>query len=446
MWVFTEVADWFDRQRLANNKFLDSVFQDWVDYAVKHEDEQGYWPAIRNGMIYGGSGTLYAVNQLTTTVASGFVDTLRIGDGIKKGGWGYGQDALRLLSVAGAAAKPLNALLKVGRVGLAQVVAVDTSAAGDVCTWVTAAKALVMTGTRHFATLESIATALGWPDARVGAALFLGEFLPILRAAGATVREAGPLSVSVPVDETLAGVLQANPNAIVPFSVHWIMAAGTAIGEFATVAEDTPVGHTMIAFRAVVTGALRIMDRTGKIYGSLAEVEAAGYPGISTATFYENLRDTALIIEHASVVPQLQNGAALAQLIQAGAKLLRAPDGTQVTDPSWLRQGVGVEVRSVPFRTEAKRTITVPLRVARAKGQIKTQTVCVPIFRNSDAPPDAPTQDCSVYRTYLVQQGDTLEAVAQSAYGNPQRWRGIAVVNGIRDPSMLKPGMTLLVP
>ncbi len=45
-----------------------------------------------------------------------------------------------------------------------------------------------------------------------------------------------------------------------------------------------------------------------------------------------------------------------------------------------------------------------------------------------------------------MQPGDTLAAVAQSACGNAQRWRGIAVVNGIRDPSMLQPGMTLVLP
>lgn len=42
---------------------------------------------------------------------------------------------------------------------------------------------------------------------------------------------------------------------------------------------------------------------------------------------------------------------------------------------------------------------------------------------------------------YVVRSGDDL-----TAYGDPKRWRGIATVNGVKDPASLQPGRTLLLP
>src|SRR5271166_4987863 len=94
-------------------------------------------------------------------------------------------------------------------------------------------------------------------------------------------------------------------------------------------------------------GNLRILDRTGKVAASLAEIEnlVPAYSGISKAAFYAQA-DTALLVDQATIVPTLQNGATLATLIQAGATPLRTPDGTLVIDPQWIRQGIGLEMRS----------------------------------------------------------------------------------------------------
>jgi hypothetical protein len=441
MWIFTEAADWFDKTRTDNNKVLDQTFQGWVDYATKHENEQSFWPALRNGMIYAGTGTLYALNQFTSTVASGFVDTLRIGDGVRTGGWGYGQDALRLLSVAGAAAKPLNALVKVGRVGLANVVAVDIAPVKPICTWVTAAKALVMTGTRHFATVESLAKAMGLAETMVLCPKFLGDLLIVLRTMGASARDAGALTG--PVEDTLTTLLKANPNSVAPFSIHWTLGAD-AVSEFGQIAKDTQVGHTMIAYLNI-SGELRILDRTGKIFRTLAEADHAGYSGISQALFYGRT-DTALLMDYVSIVPTLQNGATLASLIQTGTTLLREPDEALSTDTQWLWHALGVEIRGLPFRTELRRSVNIPVRVAAAKAQVKTQTFCVPLLRSSDLAPDATANDCTTLRTYVVQSGDTLLAIAQAAYGDADRWRGIAATNGIKDPTALQVGVTLIIP
>lgn len=49
-------------------------------------------------------------------------------------------------------------------------------------------------------------------------------------------------------------------------------------------------------------------------------------------------------------------------------------------------------------------------------------------------------------KTYLVRQGDTLQAIAQREYENPGEWRRIAKLNNILDPLELRPGTKLLVP
>lgn len=77
MWVFTEIADWFDRTRHKNEKAIDSWLQPWVATTLKEDS-----PWYRNVGIYSVSGAAYALNKFTTTVAAGFVDVLRIGDGV----------------------------------------------------------------------------------------------------------------------------------------------------------------------------------------------------------------------------------------------------------------------------------------------------------------------------------------------------------------------------
>ncbi len=48
--------------------------------------------------------------------------------------------------------------------------------------------------------------------------------------------------------------------------------------------------------------------------------------------------------------------------------------------------------------------------------------------------------------THTVVSGDSLQSIATAEYGNPNRWRAIAVRNGITDPLRLRPGTRLLIP
>ena len=47
---------------------------------------------------------------------------------------------------------------------------------------------------------------------------------------------------------------------------------------------------------------------------------------------------------------------------------------------------------------------------------------------------------------YTVQPGDTLWGIAQRFYGDPQRLRWLAEVNGLRDPGRILPGQSLRLP
>ncbi|HSV65922.1 MAG TPA: LysM domain-containing protein [Mycobacteriales bacterium] len=49
-------------------------------------------------------------------------------------------------------------------------------------------------------------------------------------------------------------------------------------------------------------------------------------------------------------------------------------------------------------------------------------------------------------RTHIVTDGDTLQSIATATYGKPGLWRRIAAVNGITNPSRLRPGTTVYLP
>src|SRR5262249_48539443 len=155
---------------------------------------------------------------------------------------GYAQDGLRVLQVAGPAAK-------LSRFTLAKVLA---DAPGGVCTWVSATKALRQMGVKHLATLADLARAHGVPVEALGGA-FVDEVIPAMRQLGARVENLGEATSFEAVKNAAA-----RGKGVVLFSVEWANAAGRQ------------VGHTLYAYRNTF-GQLRIADRTGKIVSSLAE-------------------------------------------------------------------------------------------------------------------------------------------------------------------------------
>ncbi len=51
-----------------------------------------------------------------------------------------------------------------------------------------------------------------------------------------------------------------------------------------------------------------------------------------------------------------------------------------------------------------------------------------------------------LYQTWLVAEGERLDAIAHRVYGDPAFWRPLAVANGLRNPGGLVAGQTLWLP
>lgn len=49
-------------------------------------------------------------------------------------------------------------------------------------------------------------------------------------------------------------------------------------------------------------------------------------------------------------------------------------------------------------------------------------------------------------RAHTVGHGESLQSIATTNYGNPNAWRRIAEVNGIKDPTRVRPGATVYLP
>ncbi len=288
MWVLSKIADAFDQIRKENEDWLDNELQQWFDTTVYEEHS-----TIRNIGVWVTSGAAYSLNKFSTTVASGFLDVLRLGDGVKEGGWGYGKDALRLLMVLGPAARA-------ARFATSLVTAVDISEgiASD-CAWVNAARLLRFTGTLPLAQLGDVAKAAGIAAADAGAVEKLESLVPALNSLGADART---VSGDVKTLTDLAKVVKNAPDSAYMFAVEWNDRA-----------------HALIAYRTIF-GNVRIIDRTGKLFSELSEVEdfpnpfsskaiqkMIGYKGIGQAKLYGvpiAVKNTT-VVKSLSVIPQM---------------------------------------------------------------------------------------------------------------------------------------------
>jgi hypothetical protein len=283
MWVFTEWADAFDKVKRDNEKALDGWLTDWASVTL---DDNRPW--YRNAITYAGIGGVYSVNKLSTEVLAGFIDVLRIGDGVSEGGWGYGKDALRLLVIAGPA-------LRVFRFGAA-LLSVDIG--GNRCAWIAGTQALRLTGTRHFARVGDLAKAVGVAVEDTGPAN-LDRMLTVLQSPGiaADAKMVGGISSF----EDIAQLAQKNPNSVIMFGVQWQRPSGT-------------IGHALLATRGP-GGIIRIIDRSGRVVSSLAELEPApglgGYSGIGGARFVGK----AITINNSMTVDLLNNAPSILNLI-----------------------------------------------------------------------------------------------------------------------------------
>lgn len=227
MLYLERVANWWDRQHQQS----DEILQQWVNNY--NSDLELY-----------AKSAVAAILETSMVFGAGMIDTLRIGEGVKEGGWGYGKDALRLLTIAGPIAR-------LGRLGLAKW---TFDPGGNWCASVAMAKALRQTGISLFIKVSDVIAKTG------GSPNSMGEFIPILKGLGARIKEV-PVLQSI---EELKKIVSANPRAVVLFGVAW-----------------NKGGHALYAFRNAL-GMFKIADRTGKVVGSLAELKNF-YQGIEMA-------------------------------------------------------------------------------------------------------------------------------------------------------------------
>ncbi len=61
-------------------------------------------------------------------------------------------------------------------------------------------------------------------------------------------------------------------------------------------------------------------------------------------------------------------------------------------------------------------------------------------------PQNPTTRGVAGLRTHVVRDGDSIQSVAHSAYGDATQWRRIAEANGIDDPMSLSRGTVLSIP
>ncbi len=63
---------------------------------------------------------------------------------------------------------------------------------------------------------------------------------------------------------------------------------------------------------------------------------------------------------------------------------------------------------------------------------------------SQETPTEQPQRDRG--RSYVIQSGDSLAAIAQDVYGDPTKWRDIARANDLSEPYSLTVGESLRIP
>ena len=406
MWVFTEVADWFDKTRQDNEKWIDSQLQPWVGTTL-YDDSPWY----RNVGIWTAAGTLYALNKFTTTIASGFVDVLRLGDGVQEGGWGYGKDALRLLMVVGPALRGV-------RWAATLVTAVDETPLVGNCSWIAATRAARWTGVKPLATLGDLAKAQGLAGIGETGGAWADELLPALRNLGA---RADLVTAELNTVEDVAKVVAKNPNAVTMFSVEWEM-------------NGKMVGHTLFGVRRLF-GGMAIIDRSGgQAVSSLKELEGL-YAGIGKARVYGSAItiDTSLVVRSIGTLPTLGNIISQAATgYEADAHV--ADSSSASTSPAASAQNPAA-AKAASSGGNGK--------VTHGTLAVKSSTTCLPM--NSDM--ITPICTTSETKYYKVGNGEGLSIIAQRVYGDATKWPVIAAANGIKPPKyVIRAGQVLLIP
>jgi len=375
-WVsdLRDLADWWDGQK-------DEAYTLLREFSYENQN---------NLILFYGPRVLALPWMASAEFGSGFIDLLRLGEGIEEGGaGGYAQDGLRLLMFLGG----MPRLLKITNLKLFT----DPFRSFGVCSWVSATQALRHTGTRFFATVEDLARVsnLHLPKSipphplEIGGA-FVSQMTRVLKQLGARVDPVHVQSLS-----EIKALAAKNFRDVVMFSVQWnkMNANGTM----------SRVGHTMYMFKSAL--GVRIVDRSGRAVKSLDDLEDL-YGGISTATLYA--QEPVHVIRGATVLKVSENAAQIAF-------------------------GMGLFYRGSEEELEQS---YIAFKDDQA-GPVRAEK-------------PSPKQPKTVMKHHhVVKKGESLSRISKLYYGKSKYWKTIYRKNRNiigSDPNVIHPGQRLYIP
>jgi len=253
------IADGFDRILEDDQKLVDSVLQKNIDHAVKLGGQGGIWNTLEEWAIYADTFAALFVWKGLTTIAQGFVDVLRLGQGTlhEKSATGVGKDVLRLLSIL-----PLGEVaqvLKVARIKpLAALPAQDLMLTAE-CTSNSAVRAMWMTRFKFFARVTDLWAEYGMMPPRnpMTQGLHIHEAVPALEGLGARVSQTAIREGSSLAE--ISRIARANPHDVVMFSIE------------ATAQGGRPIRHTLLA--SALEGSVKFYDTTGKVFRNIEALD-----------------------------------------------------------------------------------------------------------------------------------------------------------------------------
>jgi len=233
MWIFTDIADWWDQERSKSEAILEQFVRDNPN---------------QFGII------VATAAHTSMALGSGLVDILRIGDGVSQGSVkGVAQDGLRVLGIVGPMGKGIQLLKSQTNTSMAKLI-VDSG--GPICSWVASTKALAQTGYKSgkkiFASVDDLAKSVGINIQQIGG-ISLSAMASNLAKIGAKVGQVK----SVNSLKDIIKIIPRNGNVVL-VSLRG-MKNNREIG-----------GHAVYFFRDI-SGKVKIMDRTGT-YNSLDEL------------------------------------------------------------------------------------------------------------------------------------------------------------------------------
>jgi hypothetical protein len=464
MFGLEKIADAWDKFRDEQLRFARSEMQEWVTGVYQRNGE--------NGWFYGAAvtaGVADALLTFTTGVTSGFVDTLRLGEGVKEGGWGYGKDALRLLAVLPAVGMVGKALRAVPL----QLLPAAARTSSMACGFMAPLKASLLSGQRIWVTLGEM-RAVFKPLSK-GADIFAKGFagMPkeltisgpakILRSLGVAAETRGTAMQFGTVLETV----RETKNPVVFSAIR---------------GGKTPLNHVLTAFWHAATGEVRFADQgrwmmtARELATSLkgAEKVAEATKGVAAegrAAAIEGLLKTLQVhpemvvvqgARWATVLEREASGLSLALPSVAtttAGELYSDPLVESTLDIPYL-SGIAVPMIAVPPPIMDQLVHRIRERQARSGRKGKTapftydrQTECAPPNTGNAEMDDFLERRgdlvCHQTDTIKITRYATLSEVALYLYGDANKWPILYDLNksviGPRPNAGVKPGMVLYV-